>query len=206
MNKSLKLLMARGVCLIALGVVLIVYSDNVAEWLVRVCGVLFVLPGLFSTLAYYMRSRSKRGSMFTPVLGIGSILFGSILIAFPTEFVTMLMYILAALLLISSLNSLHAFYDLQRSSLKVSFINYLFPLLQFGAGLYLLFQPLQAARIPFVILGAGFILGGLLEFWSAWLYGKLRRRFKRELEEVVVPEVENLSSSNNDYPDGEDEQ
>ncbi len=206
MNKSLKLLMARGVCLIALGVVLIVYSDNVAEWLVRICGALFVLPGLFSTLAYYMRSRDKRGSMFTPILGIGSVLFGCILIAFPAEFVTILMYILAVLLLISSLSSLYAFYDLQRSSLKVSFFNYLFPLLQFGAGLYLLFQPLQAARIPFVILGAGFILGGLLEFWSVWLYGKLRRQFKRELEEVVIPEVENLSSSNGDYPDGEDEQ
>ncbi len=180
MNKTLKVLVLRGICLLALGGVLIAYSDNVAEWLVRVCGVLFLLPGLITTIVYYLQSREHRSNMFTPLLGVGSVFLGALLMAIPTAFITALMYILAALLIITPLTYLYSFHEVQRGGIKVSFVNYLFPLAQFAAGIYLILQPLQAARVPFLILGCGFIVGGLMELWTSILLAMLRRKVKKD--------------------------
>ncbi len=104
----------RAVCAVIVGVLLIKYSDDTVRWITILIGVLFFLSGVISCAAYFGAKRhaddvqvfDANGNQVAgsrpvfPIVGLGSVILGIILALMPSTFVTGLMYIFAAILIL----------------------------------------------------------------------------------------------------------
>ena len=105
--KSLNSSAIRSAFAILLGLILILWPEVAVTYLVISIGVCFIIPGIFSLLAYFTRKRMEgEPDPIFPIDGAGSILFGACLVLMPQFFVNFLMYILGFVLLIAGVSLL----------------------------------------------------------------------------------------------------
>lgn len=163
----------RAICSIIIGVLLLRYKDQTVTWITLAIGVMFLLSGVFSTLAYLNARKNtseynitdaegniiSRGKPTFPLVGIGSIILGVMLVTSPSVFVKILMYIMGGILILGSLNQFMSLYTAHRWG-KMSWGFWVAPSLILLSGLYVMFQPMDAAVLPMTIIG-----------WSCLLYG-----------------------------------
>ena len=105
----------RAICSIIIGVLLLRNPENTVTWITLAIGVMFLLSGLFSTLAYlnarknntsdYVITDSEgriisKGRPTFPLVGTGSIILGIMLVMSPSIFVEILMYIMGGILIL----------------------------------------------------------------------------------------------------------
>ena len=156
-----------SICALIIGVLLVVWPDVAVRYLVVTIGVLFMLPGLIGIFGYFAtaKRREEAGIRATlPVSAIGSVLLGFWLMIMPDFFITILMYVLGALLVLGGLSQLFNFISV-RNITKVPFIMYMIPVLVLLAGIIVLVNPFQAAAVPFIILGISSIVYALTDLF-----------------------------------------
>ena len=164
----------RAICSIIIGVLLLRNPENTVTWITLAIGVMFLLSGLFSTLAYlnarknntsdYVITDSEgriisKGRPTFPLVGTGSIILGIMLVMSPSIFVEILMYIMGGILILGALNQFMSLYSARRWG-TISWGFWVSPSLILLAGLYVMFQPLEAAVLPMTMIG-----------WCCRLYG-----------------------------------
>ena len=173
-----------SLCSLAVGILLVVMPGVAAVYLVITIGMLFMIPGLVGVATYLMalrRGETSSHSLF-PLVAVGSILFGLWLIIMPNFFIEVIMYILGVLLVLAGLNQLAAFVS-ARTYTTVPLGWYIIPVLVFIAGLVILFNPFDAAELPFIVLGSAFIVYSLTDLIRLFKYRK-RTEDIQEAEEV----------------------
>ncbi len=168
----------RSLCVLALGILLIIYSEKMPTWIVMTIGMLFIVPGSVAIAAWAVQKGEHRPSGFYPVVGLGSICFGLFLIITPESFVTLLMYLLSAVLLAFGASQCYSFWDIRRKGVPLHGICYLTPILTIAAGLYCLLRPAATAALPFLIIGAACILHALTDLCSVVVVWLSNRRQK----------------------------
>ena len=163
----------RAICSIIIGVLLLRYPDNTVTWITLAIGIMFLLSGVFSTLAYLNARKNSSDYVITdidgrviskgkptfPLVGVGSIILGVMLVTSPSVFVEILMYIMGGILILGSLNQFMSLYNACRWG-KMAWGFWVAPSLILLAGLYVMFQPMEAASMPMVVIG-----------WCCLLYG-----------------------------------
>ena len=173
-------------------------------------GVMFLLSGLFSTLAY-LNARKNNSSDYVvtdaegrviskghptfPLVGIGSIILGIMLVMSPTIFVEVLMYIMGGILILGALNQFMSLYNARRWG-NISWGFWVSPSLILLAGLYVIFQPMEAAALPMTIIGWCCLLYGASEVVNATKINLKKRGIDRA--DKVVMRNENEDENNND--------
>lgn len=174
MKKFLQSVVARACCVLLLGILLIVFSKEITTWIVMVCGLLFIVPGLVSLISYFRRDPEGRGVMLYPVVAAGSILFGLVQIIWPELFLEAMMYILAGVLLLAAATQFYSLWQIHRGGVRFSALYYLVPVLELAAGLYvaLFDDKVQIAGLPVIVTGCGFVVYALLDLWTVWLVRK----------------------------------
>ena len=140
----------RCILAIILCLVLILWPEAVVTYLVMTIGVCFILPGLFSLLNYFTRQKQEGepAPMF-PIDGAGSILFGAWLVLMPQFFVSILMYILGALLIIAGIQQILTLVSARKWSF-VPYGFYVIPTLILITGIMILIYPFGAAANTFL--------------------------------------------------------
>lgn len=157
--KSFNYPLVCSLCSLIVGILLVAMPGVAAIYLVITIGLLFLLPGLVGIVSYFValhRGETTGRSLF-PIVAVGSILFGLWLIIMPAFLIEVIMYILGILLVLAGLYQLSTFVSM-RTYTPVAFGWYIIPVLVFVAGLVILFNPFQAAEIPFILLGCAFIV------------------------------------------------
>ena len=163
----------RAICSIIIGVLLLRYPDNTVTWITLAIGIMFLLSGVFSTLAYLNARKNSsdyvitdidgrvisRGKPTFPLVGVGSVILGVMLVTSPSVFVEILMYIMGGILILGALNQFMSLYNARRWG-KMAWGFWVAPSLILLAGLYVMFQPMEAASMPMVVIG-----------WCCLLYG-----------------------------------
>lgn len=175
MKKFIQSIVARALCILALGILLVVFSERVTTWIVMVCGVLFIIPGSVALVSHFARNaENRRMPLLYPVVGTGSILFGLVLLLWPGLFIEALMYLLAAFLLIASGTQFYTLWDIRRGGIRSSFFYYVVPTLEMAGGLFILLSDRKEAiaGLPMIVIGSGFIIYALLELWTVYLLKK----------------------------------
>ena len=105
--KSLNGSVLRCIFAFVLGLVLVLWPEAAVTYLVITFGICFIIPGLFSILNYFTREKVEgEPSPMFPIDGAGSILFGAWLVIMPQFFVSILMYVLGALLVLAGARQL----------------------------------------------------------------------------------------------------
>ena len=118
----------RAICSIIIGVLLLRYPDNTVTWITLAIGIMFLLSGVFSTLAYLNARKNSSDYVITdidgrviskgkptfPLVGVGSIILGVMLVTSPSVFVEILMYIMGGILILGALNQFMSLYNARR--------------------------------------------------------------------------------------------
>ncbi len=182
-SSGITLALLRGITALLIGGLLVFWSQSAVLYLIMVIGCLFLIPGLFSLLTYY-RKVSPEGTRhfgWAQVLGVGSILFGLCLIVSPEFFERSLMYALGIILSYAGLSEIIQLVA-ARQWVRVPGAFYVTPVLVMLTGIFILFNPIETANIPFIILGIGCIVYGVSDMVNVV---KFRRR-NSEVEELEV--------------------
>ena len=174
MKRFLQSVIARACCVSLVGISLIVFSQSIARWMIMVGGLLFISPGLVSLIGFFRRDSEGRGVMLYPLVAAGSILFGVILLIWPDLFKEAMIYILVGMLMLAAATQSYSLWRIHRSGVRLSGLYHLVPALELAAGLYVILAKNEAIvpGLPVIIVGSGFILYALLEFWTVYLVRK----------------------------------
>lgn len=175
--------MLRGIAALLIGILLVFWSQNAVTYLIMAVGCLFLIPGLLSLLAYFRQTSPEGNRSFgwSQVLGIGSILFGLCLIVSPVFFEKSLMYALGIILSYAGLSEIIQL-TVARQWTRVPVGFYVTPVLVMLVGIFILFNPIESANVPFIILGIGCMVYGISDMVNVI---KFRRR-NSDVEEVQV--------------------
>lgn len=173
-------------------------------WMTITVGILFLLSGLVSCIAYYFEkekvakktatSEQQEGqeeeeenlkSPSFPIAGVGSIALGIILAVMPNTFITWVVYILAALLILGAVNQ---FMNLARSRqyARVPVYMWLFPTVILAIAILLISKPIETAQLPLLVLGWAFMYYGVLEFILIIRMYLVRKSYEKAEEAKVV--------------------
>ena len=152
----------RGLTALLLGLLLVFWSQSAVLYLIMVVGCFFLIPGILSLWSHYRRSSVEGSSRFgwSQVLGIGSILFGLCLIINPVFFEKSLMYALGIILSYAGLSEIIQLAT-ARQWMRVPGGFYVVPILVMLVGIFILFNPIESANVPFIILGIGCMVYGI---------------------------------------------
>lgn len=179
----------RSLCSLLVGLLLLFNADEMPTLMVRVIGLLFILPGIVGVLAYIYGQFSK-GAIVRPsfpLMSIGSILFGALLESSPETFVIYLVLLLGVLLLLAGMNQFLSMI-VNRSVSPFSFLLMFFPIVLVAVGGYCITHAQEAAGTLFKILGATCIYYGLSDMFLTLRTNHYTRIFERERKKAEEAE------------------
>ncbi len=186
--KGVQSVMFRALSFLLVGLLMVSFPDKVTTWLVMVVGVLFLIPGLVSIATFFKAyTRKDATRMLLPVIGVGSVVLGCLLLLMPEDFGRWLMYVLAGVLILVGVmgivNLIHF-----RKFVSIGTGYYLIPVLVCGAGLFVMLHPLEVAANSIMVLGVANIIYGLTELVYAIRFRKVYRQIAGEGNGENCPE------------------
>ena len=192
----------RAICAIVIGILLIKFPDNTVTGMTIAIGVLFLVSGLVSCIAYFQARRHAgeykiydaegnliSGAMPTfPLVGVGSIILGLILALSPTAFVSALMYIIGTMLILGAVNLFWGLIAARRfGSISLGF--FILPTLILITGLYVIVKPLAPANFAMLVLGWCTLVYGIAELINALKFYSNRKKLQREDLPQIAEEI-----------------
>ena len=201
--KVLQISAIRAIIVLVTGFLLVRYREETMTWMTITVGILFLLSGLVSCIAYYFekekvakntaKAEQQEGqqeeenlkSPSFPIAGVGSIVLGIILAVMPNTFITWVVYILAALLILGAVNQ---FMNLARSRqyARVPAYMWLFPTVILAIAILLISKPIETAQLPLLVLGWAFMYYGVLEFILIIRMYLVRKSYEKAEEAKIV--------------------
>ena len=201
--KVLEISAIRAIIVLVTGFLLVRYREETMTWMTITVGILFLLSGLVSCIAYYFekekvakktaKAEQQEGqaeeenlkSPSFPIAGVGSIALGIILAVMPYTFITWVVYILAALLILGAVNQ---FMNLARSRqyARVPVYMWLFPTVILAIAILLISKPIETAQLPLLVLGWAFMYYGVLEFILIIRMYLVRKSYEKAEDAKVV--------------------
>ena len=172
-----------SLCALIMGILLVMWPEAAVIYLVITVGVLFLLPGLYGIFAYLASRRGAEDGRAFPIVALGSALLGVWLIIMPAFFVSILMYVLGALLVLGGIGHLMNFISARKLTGSVPGIFYVVPVLVLLAGVLILVNPFEAAKVPFIVLGVSSMVYGLTDLFRIIRY---RRKSGKGITDVEV--------------------
>ena len=200
--KVLEISAIRAIIVLVTGFLLVRYREVTMTWMTITVGILFLLSGLVSCIAYYFekekvakntaKAEQQEGqkeenlkSPSFPIAGVGSIALGIILAVMPNTFITWVVYILAALLILGAVGQ---FMNLARSRqyARVPVYMWLFPTVILAVAILLISKPIETAQLPLLVLGWAFMYYGVLEFILIIRMYLVRRSYEKAEDAKIV--------------------
>ena len=201
--KVLQISAIRAIIVLVTGFLLVRYREETMTWMTITVGILFLLSGLVSCMVYYFekekvakktaKAEQQEGqqeeenlkSPSFPIAGVGSIALGIILAVMPNTFITWVVYILAALLILGAVNQ---FMNLARSRqyARVPAYMWLFPTVILAIAILLISKPIETAQLPLLVLGWAFMYYGVLEFILIIRMYLVRKSYEKAEEAKIV--------------------
>ena len=166
----------RSLSVVIVGVLLIVYKDAVMPFVVQLIGIAFMLPGLIALGLHLYASRDGRPPFWSlqMLTSLGSVAFGLWLLFAPGFFIAVLMKLFGIILLLIGVYQVIKLLRAGTRNLRPSIYYYILPVLVVLLGLFALFNPLEAASVPFIFIGAGGVMAGISDFINSLLISRIK--------------------------------
>ena len=201
--KVLQISAIRAIIVLVTGFLLVRYREETMTWMTITVGILFLLSGLVSCIAYYFEKEKVAKKTATseqqggqeeeenlkspsfPIACVGSIALCIILAVMPNTFITWVVYILAALLILGAVNQ---FMNLARSRqyARVPVYMWLFPTVILAIAILLISKPIETAQLPLLVLGWAFMYYGVLEFILIIRMYLVRKSYEKAEDAKIV--------------------
>ena len=191
--KVLQISAVRAILVLVIGFLLVKYREETMTWMTITIGILFFLSGLFSCAVYYIeKERVKKqtsesdenndavkGPSF-PVAGVGSILA-----VMPNTFITWVVYILAALLILGAINQFMGLASSRQYS-QVPILYWFFPTAILVVAILVISKPIEAAALPLQIIGWSLMCYGLIELVLLIRLYNVKKKFEKAEDAKIV--------------------
>jgi uncharacterized membrane protein HdeD (DUF308 family) len=198
----------RAICAIVIGVLLIKFPDNTVKCITIAIGVLFLLSGIISCVTYYMAKRNvseykiydKEGNIVAgeqptfPIVGLGSSILGLILALSPTAFVSALMYIIGAILILGAINQFMGLINGRRYG-HVSLWYWVMPSLILLTGLYVMVKQMAPLAMAMLVLGWCTLLYGVVELINAFKFYRDKKNWQQSQEQPQLDSYEEVTEA-----------
>lgn len=185
----------RAFASVIIGVLLIQYREQTVTWITIAIGVLFLLSGVVSVTTYLSaRKQVDAPQLFDangnqimgrkptfPIVGIGSILFGSVLALMPNTFISGLMFILSAVLILGAIGQFINLATANRYS-HIGLFYWLMPAIILLIGLIALIRPSTIASAPLLIIGWCMLFYGVVECINIIKINLCRKDFEKNMQ------------------------
>lgn len=197
--KSINTLLISALCSLVIGILALLFPTNISEWLVRVIGGLFLVPGLVSILVYLGRKQgneAEKAQATLPLTGMGSILLGSFLLISPDIVKDYIVYVIAIFPAIFSLNQMAYLWRIKRTrSLGLGF--FLWPLLVIIGAVVVCLKAIDDAALSLNIGALLCLLYALTELFNLFY-------FRRDLKVLtVVTPIDTIETATPTIPTSE---
>ena len=197
--------MFRALCAIIVGVLLIQYREQTVTWITIAIGVLFFLSGVISLASYYSAKRAAekmQGQVLYdsngkplmgivpkfPLVGVGSVVLGIILAVMPNMFISWLMFILSAILIMGAITQM-ANLALAARMGRVGIVYWIMPSALLLLGLLAIIKPSALASAPLLIIGWAMLVYGVVEFANAFKISNNRRKWQKENPNIAPDDL-----------------
>ena len=179
----------RAICAIAVGAMLIKNPDSTVKGITIAIGILFLVSGVISCVAYFnARLHSAENEVYYadgkllvggrpmfPIVGLGSVILGFVLALMPGAFVTSLMYVLGGIILLGALNQFMVLIQARKfATLPLWF--WVCPTLVLLTGLFVMIKPMESASLPLLIIGWCLLFYGVTECINAFKIHQYRKK------------------------------
>ena len=168
----------RGAVVLLLGLALLIWPDYMLNTIVKLIASFLIVAGL---VALYFTARAKKQeqgnneqsllSSFASVNIIVYLSFGLVIFLFPGFFVSILVFLFGAILLLLGIGQLVNL-AISGKHIKISPYLYIVPVLVTICGIVLFFQPFTAKNILTMFFGGCLACSGAVELLSAWILRK----------------------------------
>lgn len=189
----------RSVCSLIIGVLLIQYPSDTATWIVILIGVLFLLSGIISIIAYYFARKNASRTIVTdaggrvisggipsyPVLGLGNLLLGLILALRPDAVIDIMAYILGAILIVGAVTQIANLISANRFY-RIPVLFWISPIIILIVGLMSIIKPEWIASAPLMVLGWCLVLYGVTEVINTIKIYSARNKAEKEKYETTI--------------------
>ena len=196
--KVLQISAVRAILVLVIGFLLVKYREETMTWMTITIGILFFLSGLFSCAVYYIEKErvnkqtsesdenndAVKGPSF-PVAGVGSIILGIILAVMPNTFITWVVYILAALLILGAINQFMGLASSRQYS-QVPILYWFFPTAILVVAILVISKPIEAAALPLQIIGWSLMCYGLIELVLLIRLYNVKKKFEKAEDAKIV--------------------
>ncbi len=198
----------RALCAIVIGAMLIKNPDSTVKGISIAIGVLFLVSGVISCVVYFnARIHSTENAVYDaegrlitagrptfPIVGLGSTILGFVLALMPSAFVTSLMYVLGAILILGALNQFLALVQTRKIA-KLSFWYWVCPSLVLLTGVYVMVKPMETAALPLLIIGWCLLFYGVTECVNAFVIHRCKRIVAQMAQRDAADSAEDVSSA-----------
>ncbi len=198
----------RALCAIVIGAMLIKNPDSTVKGITIAIGILFLVSGVISCVVYFnARIHSTENAVYDaegrlitagrptfPIVGLGSTILGFVLALMPSAFVTSLMYVLGAILIIGALNQFLALVQTRKIA-KLSFWYWVCPSLVLLTGVYVMVKPMETAALPLLIIGWCLLFYGVTECVNAFVIHRCKRIVAQMAQRDAADSAEDVSSA-----------
>ena len=186
----------RGAVALVLGLILAVWPDFVSKSIIYILGGCLILSGIVAAIVSYRQFRREKGTgrsaSYISFMGGGNLVFGLLLILFPTFFLDVLMYLLAALVLVFAVVQLLSVYYTSKVA-KVNPLLYVVPALLIICSLVVFFDPFESLNAIMIFCGIVIMVYAVSELAEAWVFRNVtfedRYGQKHEIEDVPFEET-----------------
>ena len=189
--KTVQTSFIRAIIAVVVGLLLIKYREYTVTWITIIIGVLFFISGLISCIVYLVNRNAKPTAVVDvegnpislnnptfPVVGIGSLVLGVVLAAFPNLVVNWMVYIFGAILIFGAVGQYITLASVVKLS-KLSLYFWLMPSFVFVVGLIALLKPSWIASAPLLFLGWAMVFYGVVECANAFKIMNIHRQVAR---------------------------
>lgn len=168
---------------------LIKNPDSTVKGITIAIGILFLVSGVISCVAYFNdRLHSAENEVYDadgkllvggrpmfPIVGLGSVILGFVLALMPGAFVTSLMYVLGGIILLGALNQFMVLIQARKfATLPLWF--WVCPTLVLLTGLFVMIKPMESASLPLLIIGWCLLFYGVTECINAFKIHQYRKK------------------------------
>lgn len=208
--KALQSSVVRALIAVVTGFLLIKYRETATMWMTKAVGVMFFLSGLLSCITYYVECRrvktmaaalkahTREGkwsgentqeqlkSPFFPVVGLGSMILGVILMLLTEPFIDYLMYVLGAILIMGAVNQFFNLMMARRFS-QIPILFWIFPAVLLLVAVFFIFKPVEAMSAALLLpLGWCFIFYGVVECVNSLKIHRARKEYEARMKEIIL--------------------
>jgi uncharacterized membrane protein HdeD (DUF308 family) len=192
-NKSARPIrnLIRGIVSIGVGITIIIVPGLTINLVIQFLGGLLILDGLINLIINMINKSKKQTIMFIVPRGTSNLIFGAILVLFPSFIVGIFVFLIGFILIIAGGSQLAAQLS-GRKIMGLSWIISIFSLLALLAGIFMLTNPFKSAITLLIFFGVMIALYGVGEIVWSFKIRKYQKQNPPEQANVIDTEYEEV--------------